>query len=222
MANNRKISDRDIEKLHQMAKAGTADHIIAKELRVNRNTINAHLTGQIAYSRQLIKKLDLKRQLPCGEFIRLADCAAWLPGHPSYAMLHWLSKCGVIRTELRIDMHPTRRPQPCLFTSFEWLRAYCELLLPEGIWLPSADTWNFIPPDMLLPETITAENENTLGPRSWVSTQTGRLVRIRPPKAIRLSRFMAVCDESAVDPQIGPAVINRAVRCVENLGRCLL
>src|SRR5687768_13784396 len=95
-----KLTEPEIEKLHNWHRQKVSKLKIAEWLQVHRNTVTAHVEGRVAYSPQLVLKLGLVPPAPAsGQMMTIYQASMLLPDQPSPSKLHRLISLGVLRTE---------------------------------------------------------------------------------------------------------------------------
>lgn len=133
----KKLTDREIVRIHDMKRMGVGPFEIARELRVTPNAITAHIHGDITYPLNVQRKIRMDCPLLSDGWLCRRAAAPWIPGHPSPA------KMRVLMTNTSW-MRRSRKPplQSTLVngrrvTKIEWLADFVRANYPAGIWIRS-------------------------------------------------------------------------------------
>lgn len=129
-----KLTARQIVQLHTMRANGASNGEIARTLGLNRNSVTAHLAGEIAYPSAIYKSIALHAPLLPLPWMTIRQAAAWIPGHPSASKMQILiagrSWRGREIPKLRSKIVGRRR-----MTTIAAIRAFVRQVYPQGIWL---------------------------------------------------------------------------------------
>lgn len=143
-----KLTIRQILQLHAMHATGQSNADIAKALNLNRNSVSAHLAGEIAYPSPVYKSISISAPLRADRWLSLRQAAAWIPGHPSASKMQTIvagrSWGGRKIPELRTRMIGRRR-----MTTIKAIRRFVAELYPEGIWITEDALMNFVAYDVI-------------------------------------------------------------------------
>lgn len=131
----KKLTDREIVRIHDMRRMGIGPFEIARELMVSPNAITAHLHGDVTYPPSIQRKISQVSPLVADGWLCRRMAAPWLPGHPSPAKMRvlmtsksWMGNAQ--KPPLRSKLVNGRR-----VTRIEWLADYVRENFPEGIWI---------------------------------------------------------------------------------------
>jgi hypothetical protein len=131
----KKLTDREIVRIHDMRRMGVGPFEIARELRVSPNAITAHIHGDVTYPPSVQRKISLSSPLVSDGWLCRRNAAPWLPGHPSPAKMRvlmtttsWMGKSH--QPPIKSKMVKGRR-----VTRIEWLADYVKANFPSGIWI---------------------------------------------------------------------------------------
>lgn len=118
-----------------MAAEGQPCTEIARILRLNRNSVTAHLHGDITYPAAVHRRIRIVAPLKSDGWLNHREAAPWIPGHPSAAKMRTLTTTATwsrrrSRPELRSTIVDGRR-----LTRITWIRAYVAAHFTPGIWI---------------------------------------------------------------------------------------
>jgi hypothetical protein len=203
------LTNRQIIQLHQMAREGTPHHIIARTLRVNRNTVTAHLSGDITYTPSVYKAIDLRAPLVARRWLTMRQAAPWIPGHPSKAKM-WVLINGRSWRGKRIPKLHSRIVDGQRMTTLASIRAFVSKVYPAGIWLREETIEGLI--------TLEAIEQLPIEKIGWFRRQPfGEQI-----KACRLCVVDRVAAECGEQIDIPASMVHRATTIEKHIGTAVV
>lgn len=128
------LTHRQIVQLHNMHANGASHQDICRTLDLSRNSVTAHLSGDVTYPEQVYSKIKLRAKLdPSATWLTMREAASWMPGHPSPSKMARLS--------VRICDTPHLQTQiikGSKVTKLKWIKQLKSLTYPQGIWVCEA------------------------------------------------------------------------------------
>lgn len=191
----KKLTDREIVRIHDMRRMGVGPFEIARELMVSPNAITAHLHGDVTYPNAVARKISLASPLVADGWLCRRTAAPWIPGHPSPA------KMRVLMTETSW-MRRTRKPplrskivNGRRVTCIEWVAEYVQANFPTGIWVRVETLRAYSSANADVPEAPSPLGRRLFGYPAAVAcrlaTQAGATLMLPPPlihRAVQIER----------------------------------
>lgn len=190
---------------------GEPNHCIAKALGLNRNSITAHLSGEIAYPAPVYRSIKIVAPLRPSRWLTIPQAAVWIPGRPSRSKMETLI-AGRSWRGRAIPRLSTRIVGRRRMTTIASIRRFVATVYPAGIWLTEDTLMNFVPYSTL--EFIPLER---LGWHRATSTHFGNPIYAVPlVVAARVARSTG--DELSVPAEI----IHRATTIERHIGTAVI
>lgn len=206
-----KLTTRQILQLHAMHADGTSNQEIAKVLQINRNSVTAHLAGEIAYPAPVYLKIRIHAPLVTSRWITLRQAAPWIPGHPSPSKMQKIvagrSWNGRRIPQLKTSLIGRRR-----MTTLASVKRFVRQVYPPGIWMTENTLMNFLPY-----RTIQTIHFARLG---WFS-RTARPFG-NPIYAARLAEVTAAADQIADSVAFPAEIVHRAATIMQHIGTAVI
>lgn len=196
-----KLSDREIVRLHQMARSGVPKNNIADELGIHRNTVYMHLALRFRYSTYVLNSLCLNASMPTGRTLSIYDAAAYLPGWPSNALIFRLYRAGVLKAKRAAGPRG-----PALRCTFSDIRRAAHKMLPTGLWVRSDSLDVYC---KLASRIVAACDHSAVDCTYWPSKQ---YCYLPAPAVFEEARSL----DAAI--RVPLPTMRRAVLCLEKLG----
>lgn len=202
-----KLTDRQVVQIHSMRRAGVSNQEIARTFGLNRNSVSAHLAGDVTYPFAVYQKIGMKAPLVTDQWLTIRQAAPWIPGHPSRARMQLLIRGVSWRGKAIPKLRTKLRRDGKRYTQLPWIRELLSKVYPAGIWICSESLFNSVPL-----ATIAKIPMVRLG---WIKGTT--IPFGEQFQAARLCVATRVAADDGQPLQCSPLFIHRAARIYEHV-----